>query len=199
MSNNTLIKFKAPPTPDTDVLELNPWLTNYPNYKELYAKFGRELGNKYVTAIFLLCDPDEELNLFFRMSERERKEAISANYIEVDWDEDTIAACVDSYPFDVLDSVKRSLKEEKDKLTERAKFIRSHQYKLDIPTDPGENFDKDVFNAQVKTIELVEKMQGNTIKIYDAYDKVLQKFNVIKSSSQSRGGYKETNVDKGQI
>lgn len=192
-------KVSKPLGPDYDFLGNNPWFRITPPYSKMIKKYGDELGNKYMIAIFLMCDPDEELNTFFRMDEDYRKEVISREYVEVDWDDKLISDCLDSYPFDCMDSVERSFKEEKEVIKERAKFMKSKQYTLDIPEDSEEAFDKDIFNAQLKVIDLLEKMAKNTDSIYKQYQKIEEQFIQGKSTGHKKGGMRLTKAEKREV
>lgn len=193
-------KVNKPLTPDYDFIGNNPWFKITPPYSDLIRKFGDEIANKYLIAIFLMCDPDEDANPFFRMEEGYKKEVIKENYVDIDWSDDTITRCLDSYPFDCMDSIERAFKEEKEQIIARAKFIKSVQYKLSIPEQGvEEEFDKTVFDAQVKAISLVESMQKNTEAVYKQYERVEEKFIKGKTSATARGGRRLTKAEKREI
>lgn len=192
-------KVSKPINADENFWELNPWLKIHPPYSRLLKKHGEELSSRYMIAIFLMCDPDEEANPFFRMDEEYRKKTIAANYIKIDWEDKLIAECLESYPFDCMDSVERSFKEEKEKLKERAKFMKSMSYKLDLPESTDDEFDKEVFAAQLKVIDLMEKMAKNTDAIYKQYEKVEDKFIKGKTSAVVRGGRRLTRAEKREV
>lgn len=191
-------KLSKPPSPDENFWELNPWLKIYPPYSKLYKVYGDELSSKYMIAIFLMCDPDEEANPFFRMEEEYRKKIIKESYVDIPWDDDIVEECLDSYPFDCMDSLERSFKEEKEKLKERAKFIKSMSYTLDIPDNP-EELDKDMIATQIKVIDMMEKMSKNTDAIYKQYERVEEKFIQGKTSAVVRGGRRLTRAEKREV
>jgi hypothetical protein len=198
---NSPVKLKKPVTPDEDVLESNPWLKITPPYSKLYKKYKKVKGNKYMVAIYLLCDPDDDPrdgNPFAKMSEDEAKETIENNYTKVDWNCPIVQECIDKYPFDCLTEVQTNFKAEKEKLIERGKFIRANSYKLVIPKE-GEEFNKDIFNAQKDIIVLVEKMMAATAKIYESYIEAEEKLFNEKSDSQFIGNRMQTNREKGLI
>lgn len=176
----------------------NPWLKIHPPYSTLYKLKGEELSSQIMVAVFLMCDPDEEVNPFYRMDEEYRKKTIAANFIDVDWEEEIVQKCLESYPFDCMDTIQRSYKEEKEKIRERAKFIKKTQYKLDIP-EAGEDVDKELIKIQMDTIKLIEAMQKNSLTIYQQYDKIEQQFIQGKNSAVKQGGGKLTRAEKREV
>lgn len=191
-------KVNKPINPDDDFWELNPWLKIHPPYSKLFKKLGAEESSKVMIAVFLMCDPDEEMNPFFRMDEMTKRQVIEEQYCKVDWDDPLVMECLDSYPFDCLTSVERIFQEEKEKLKERAKFIKATQYKLDLPDNP-EELDKDLVTTQIRIIDLLEKMAKNTESIYAQYEKVEEKFIQGKSSAIAKGGRRLSRAEKREV
>ena len=191
-------KVNKPVNPDDDFWELNPWLKIHPPYSKLYKELGAKESSKVMIAVFLMCDPDEEMNPFFRMDEMTKRQVIEEEYVKVDWDDPIITECLDSYPFDCLTSVERIFREEKEKLKERAKFIKATQYKLDIPDNP-EDLDKDLVTTQIRIIDLLEKMAKNTESVYAQYEKVEEKFIQGKSSAIAKGGRRLSRAEKREV
>lgn len=191
-------KLNKPPTPDDDFIGNNPWFRIQPPYSTLIKKYGDEAANKYLIGIFLMCDPDEEANPFFRMDEAYRKKVINETFVAIDWEDELISKCLDSYPFDCMDSIERAFKEEKEKIIERSKFIKSTQYQLSLPGE-DEDIDKDLIATQIKIITLIESMQKNTESIYKQYERVEEKFIQGKSTASVRGGRRMTRAEKREI
>lgn len=191
-------KLNKPPTPDDDFIGNNPWFRIQPPYSTLIKKYGDEVANKYLIGIFLMCDPDEEANPFFRMDEEYRKKVISETFVAIDWEDELISKCLDSYPFDCMDSIERAFKEEKEKIIERSKFIKSTQYQLSLPEE-DDVIDKDLIATQIKIITLIESMQKNTESIYKQYERVEEKFIQGKSTASVRGGRRMTRAEKREI
>lgn len=194
----SLAKVNKPINPDDDFWELNPWLKIHPPYSKLFKKLGAKESSKVMIAVFLMCDPDEEMNPFFRMDEMTKRQVIEEEYVKVDWDDSIVTECLDSYPFDCLTSVERIFREEKEKLKERAKFIKATQYKLDLPDTP-EELDKDLVTTQIRIIDLLEKMAKNTESIYAQYEKVEEKFIQGKSSAIAKGGRRLSRAEKREV
>lgn len=191
-------KVNKPINPDDDFWELNPWLKIHPPYSKLLKKLGAKGSSKVMIAVFLMCDPDEEMNPFFRMEEEVKRQVIEEQYCKVGWDDPLVMECLDSYPFDCLTSVERIFREEKEKLKDRAKFIKATQYKLDLPDDPKE-LDKDLVTTQIRIIDLLEKMAKNTESIYAQYEKVEEKFIHGKSSAVAKGGRRLSRAEKREV
>lgn len=191
-------KVNKPLKPEDNFWELNPWLKIHPPYSELYKKHGAAESSKMMIAIFLMCDPDEEANPLSRMDEKMRKDVIASQYFDIGWDDTLVKKCLDKYPFDCMSSIERSFKEEKEKLVERARFIKEVQYRVDMP-QPGEDFDKELFNAQLKAVALIESMQKNTEAMYKQYERIEEMFIQGKSTAVARGGRQLTRAEKREV
>jgi len=177
---------------DQDFWELNPQLKIIPPFSTLYPKKN---SSKIMWAIFFMCDPDEDDNLLFRLELEERKKVIEENYVEVNWEDETIAACLVEYPWSCLTSIQRALKEEKDSLV-----ARSHLFRDTVPTlDKTTIIDGKPFNMKGTALQL-DAMRAKTLKIYEEFEKVEAKFKKAKSEdARVYGGRKETLSEQGQI
>lgn len=195
-----LVTINKPISPDFKVFKNNPWLRHYPPYNKLLKEFGEELADKYMIAVYMMCEPDEMENPFFRMDEEYRKQVITENYVEVDWDNAIIKECLDSYPFDWLETVPRALKEEKESLKQRAKFLKETDITLDhtdIKIDPKTGKE---YALQIKgTATQLEQMRKNTENIYKQYEKVESKYLKQKTQATVRGGGRMTKAEQKQI
>lgn len=193
-------KINKPVNPDDNFWELNPWLKIHPPYSKLLAEYGNELSSKYMLAIFLMCDPDEEMNPFFRMDEEYRKSVIENEYVEIDWNDTLIKECLESYPFDCMDSIERAFKEEKEQLKQRARFLKDTAITLDrteVETDASTG-KKYAINIK-GTASQLEQMRKNTDSIYKQYEKIEDKFIKGKSSATARGGRRLTKSEKREL
>ena len=193
-------KVTKPINIDENFWELNPWLKIHPPYSKLYKKLGNKLSSKYMIAIFLMCEPDEEANPFFRMDEDYRKNVINEEYVKIDWSDELVQECLDSYPFDCMDSVERAFKEEKEQLKLRARFIKETPITLDrteVEIDPTSG-KKYAVNIKGTATQL-ETMRKNTDSIYKQYEKIEDKFIKGKTSATVRGGRKLTKAEKKEL
>ena len=87
----------------------------------------------------------------------------------------------------------RSLREIEDKLFERTNFLRNTPYTLGDPTDRG--------GWVGNTAVIIDKMMGDTKKIYDVYDAALK---IVAAESNkdddvAKGGGELSATDKGEI
>jgi len=192
-------KLTKPVSPDDDFWELNPWLKIYPPYSKLYKNYDYTLSSKYMIAIFLMCEPDEEANSFFRMDEDHKKEVIKQEYVDIDWEDSLVKECVESYPFDCMDSVERAYKEEKEQLKARARFIKETPITLDrTEVETDDRGKKYAINIKGTATQL-EQMRKNTDNIYKQYEKIEDKFIKGKTSATARGGRKLTKAEKKEL
>lgn len=191
-----LAKVSTPISPDDNFWELNPFLKIIPPYSKLYKEYGEELSSKYMLAVFLMSDPDEDANPFFRMDENYRKTIIKEEYVDIDWDDSLIIECLESYPFDCMDSVQRAFKEEKEQLKIRARFIKDTPITLDrTEVELDGNGKKYAINIK-GTVAQLETLRKNTENVYKQYENVENKFIKGKQSATARGGRKLTNSEK---
>lgn len=191
-----LAKVSTPISPDDNFWELNPFLKIIPPYSTLYKEYGEEVSSKYMLAVFLMSDPDEDANPFFRMDENYRKTIIKEEYVDIDWDDPLIVECLESYPFDCMDSVQRAFKEEKEQLKIRARFIKDTPITLDrTEVDVDTNGKKYAINIK-GTVAQLETLRKNTENVYKQYENVENKFIKGKQSATARGGRKLTNSEK---
>jgi len=192
-------KLNKPINPDDDFWELNPWLKIHPPYNKLYKEYSQELSSKYMIAIFLMCEPDEEANPFFRMDEEYRRNVIKEQYVDIDWDDELVKECLESYPFDCMDTVERAFKEEKEQLKLRARFIKDTPITLDHTiVDQDDKGKKYAVNVKGTATQL-ETIRKNTEAIYKQYEKIEDKFIKGKTSATARGGRRLTKSEKKEL
>lgn len=164
--------------------EVNPQLVYIAPFNSLYAtdkSKEKEKSSKDMWCIFFMTDPDEEKNKFYRIPEKERLEMLKEIYHPAFKEEDElIAECILKYPSICMTAVERALKDEKDALAKRAKFLASAEY------DYGTM--KDLDNAFSKTS-----------KIYENFEAIEERFLKQKSHSRVKGGRRESASEKGLI
>ena len=164
--------------------EVNPQLVYMPPFSELYNQDkskNKEKSSKDMWCIFFMSDPDEDKNKFYRIPEKERLEMLrEVFHPDFDTEKETVQLCINKYPYICLSAVERALKDEKDALVKRAKFLASAQYNFDTM--------KDLDNAYSKTS-----------KIYENFEAVEERFVKQKSQSRLKGGRKESASERGLI
>jgi hypothetical protein len=99
---------------------------------------------------------------------------------EFDEENELVAECIDKYPSLCLTAVERALKDEKDALAKRAKFLAVADYNFDTM--------KDLDNAYSKTS-----------KIYENFEAIEERFLKQKNQSRVKGGRRESASEKGLI
>jgi hypothetical protein len=162
---------------------VNPQLSFMKPFSDLYERDqseGKEQSSLDMWVIFFLSDPDEEKNKFYRIPEKERIDMLKDTFHDIDLDDELIKECIDQYPAICLLSVERALKDEKDALSKRAKFLAKAEYDFETM--------KDLDNAYSKTS-----------KIYENFEAIEQKFLTHREKSRVKGGRKESASEKGEI
>ena len=99
---------------------------------------------------------------------------------DFDTEKEMVQLCINKYSYICLSAVERALKDEKDALVKRAKFLASADYNFDTM--------KDLDNAYSKTS-----------KIYENFEAVEERFVKQKSQSRLKGGRKESASERGLI
>lgn len=171
--------------PDTSIWELSPQLKYYPPYGFLYdadMSENKMFSSRQMWCVVFYNDPDEDINLFFRNSPKERKEKIMAIYgKDIDWDDPLFQNCLSSYPNDCMSLAARALALEGDKLIERAELIRNTRLTFDS-TDQ-------LTGKLIKGTALqINTLQKDMNKAYEAFRKSEDLFRDEKSSTQRAYG-----------
>jgi hypothetical protein len=148
-----------------------------------------------------MCDPDEEENKFFRMNEVTRKSNLENFYPDINWDLPSFKAALDAYPFECLNSIQRSLKEELETAKVRTKKISETIYTLDdyLRDEDGEMIiDKTGKPIRIMgTWKQLDDMRKNTKRIYEDLDVTIDKYFSKKADEiRVRGGRRETPQEK---
>lgn len=171
-----------------DFWEVNPLFNLYPPFNKLKEKKD---SSKLMWFIVLMQYPDEEVNIFFRISEEERRKILEENLIKPDWSDDLFNNCYDRFPFECLTAVQRALKEETEVLVRRARLIRDTDLTLDSTDENGK---------PVKgTAQQINILQKDAPKVYDQYEKLKEKFIAEKQSMKGKGGVKLSQTEKGNF
>lgn len=187
-------KVNKPFDPDDNWWVLNPQMKYYKPFSKLYERDNskdKTYSSKEMHVIFFMCDPDEELNLYYRMGDKERLDMLKDTYCpEVDLEDEIWKECLETYPFEMLNAVERALKIEKDQLKKRTKLIKETTLTLDrteIITDSkgGEK------TATIKgTATQINQLQKDFPKIMQQYEEIEQRFIKQKEVVRVEGGSK---------
>lgn len=177
---------------DQNFWELNRQMEIIPPYSRVHAIDGGGYeSSKIMWVVFFLSDPDREENRFADMGYEKAKEALSETYAkEFNWDDPLFLECLESYPYDCLNSTARSIKELKD-LTKR---ISTKLKNSEITFDRTVNGKK-----EVGTINQITRSLKDMTKLYEDFEALEEKYLEEKSTSEVFGGREETATEKGLI
>lgn len=194
-----------PINPSINYWIANPQVRYIKPFDDIYKiDDGGELSSKYMYIITFMCDPDEQENKYFRMSEEVRRINLESFYKGVNWDLSEFKAGLDAYPYECLDSIQRALKEELESIKVRAQLISETPYTLDDYLRDEEGvmiLDKTGKPISMKgTWKQLDDMRKATVKIYDDLDLTIAKYASKRSDDiRVRGGRKETPHERGLI
>lgn len=183
--------------------KLNPQLQYIKPFNKLYESdesINKDLSSKTMWCIVFMCEPDEEINKFLRIPEKERYEMLKETFFSLfDMDDKLIKECLDEYPILCMSSVQRALKDEKEMLMKRASFIKSQEYTLDtydVVTGQG---GRPVRVTMPGTAKQLDTMHKATKSIMDNFKLIENEFFTEKSKSQLKGNRQESKSEKGEI
>jgi hypothetical protein len=177
--------------PEENFWELNPQIQYLTPFNKLKDEFKD--SSQHMWAIFFMSDPDEDINKFYRYDLEKRKEQINNFYSKIKWEDPLFIECLESYPFECLNSIQRSLKDELDSLKDRTRLIRHTKLTLDY-TDP------DTGRTIKGTTAQIDTMRAKSEKIYEQLEKAQNKFFKQKDEEiRVRGGRAESFSEKGLV
>ena len=196
---------KYPINPNLNYWEENPQLQFIAPFNKVYdLDKGGELSSQYMYIVTFMCDPDENENKYFRMSEKVRKKNLKLYMPHLEWGLKEFKDALTAYPFECLNSIQRALKEEYESIKERAQLISDTPYTLDgyMKDEEGDMlYDKSGKPIWIKgTASQLDTMRKNTAKIYDDLDKTVEKYMSQRSEEvRVRGGRKRTAQERGDL
>lgn len=168
--------------PTINFWELNPNIRVISPFSVLYASDnGGARSSDSMWSVVFMCDPDEDINIFFRYSLSERRKHVGSMFPNADLDTQLFEECVQVYPFECMDSIQRSLYDLKNSLRARATFLYGAEYNLDTGKD-------------------LDIMHKNTKTLYSDLQKVIEEFSASKEVDvRINGGRKESLGEKGAL
>ena len=194
-----------PINPNINYWVANPQMRFIPPFSKLYTKDkGGDYSSTQMYVITFMCEPDEQENKFFRMSEDVRQHNLKQAFPSIKWEDPLFVEALEAYPFECLDTIQRSLKEELESIKTRAKLISETPYTLDDYMRDSEGdyiYDKTGKPIPIKgTSKQLDDMRKSTAKIYDDLNTTISKYMVKKTDEiRVRGGRKETLHERGLI
>lgn len=168
--SDKLVTVNANWSAETDFFELNPQVRLIPAFAKA--------SSAEMWAAFFMNDPDEYHNKLYRLPPEERWEAITEYFGKLD--RTKVDALGEHYRLHMLTSVQRTYKEIKDTLAQRAEFLKNTPYSIENVAT--------LDNAHVKTI-----------KIYEQYDQIEEKFIRDKETARVKGGRKLSKAERREI
>jgi len=185
-------------TPDNDFWEDNPNLKKIKPYSTLYK--DNSDSSVIMKAIFFIEHPDPDVNPFSEMDEQYILNNLDDEFKDINWEDELVQECKERFPFDCLSAAERAYKEEKEKLIERAKFIKNTELTLDHTIIETDEKSGKRYGINVKgTASQIESMRKNTTKIYEQYQKIEDLFLKEKSQIRAKGGRTISRAEKGEI
>ena len=187
---------------DANFWKLNPQLQFIKPFNELYNtddSINKDLSSKTMWCIVFMCDPDEDINKFFRIPEKERYEMLQETFFPLfDLEDEVTKKCIEAYPIMCLTSVQKALKDEKEVLIKRAKFLKEQEYTLDTyeMVQVGSRMQRITLPGTAKQLDTMHK---STKTIMDNFKLVENDFFAEKSKSQLKGNRIESKAEKGEI
>lgn len=187
---------------DANFWKLNPQLQFIKPFNELYNtddSINKDLSSKTMWCIVFMCDPDEDINKFFRIPEKERYEMLQETFFPLfDLEDEVTKKCIEAYPIMCLTSVQKALKDEKEVLIKRAKFLKEQEYTLDTyeMVQVGSRMQRITLPGTAKQLDTMHK---STKTIMDNFKLVENDFFAEKSKSQLKGNRTESKAEKGEI
>lgn len=185
---------------------LNPQMQFIEPFNKLYKMDdGGEKSSKYMWSVFFMTDPDDEVNIMFRLPEFERRKSVENFFPEIDWENKVFKECLEQYPFKCLTAVQRALLEEFDSLIQRVKILRETPYTLDDYMREEESgdyiYDKSGKPIPIKgTAKQLDDMRAKSKKFYEDIEVTIKKF-MDEKADESRvwGGRKQTISELGLL
>ena len=165
---------------DSNFWDVNPLVKFIQPFNELYnIDKGKEISSKYMWCIYFICDPNEKENIFYRVLDKETmlKETF---FPEVDWTNEIYLKCKEAYPYECLTSIGKALKDKKEWLLKRERFLTSQDYNLD------------------NSIEL-DKMASQSKKIWDDFRITEEEFQIESGKIIVKGGRQLSKTERKEI
>lgn len=181
---NSFINIKKTFDPTINYWELNPHLVYLKPYSVLYNEDkskNKEESSKTMWCVTWMIDPDEDTNKYFRLPEDQRIEVCKEFQPLFDYNSDLIQEICIAYPEDCLTIIERSLRDTKEFIRKRDKFIKSQPYDF-------------------TTMKELDDAAGKSIKILQDYEKIEKQFLEERAKGiRIKGGRQQTAREAGRI
>jgi hypothetical protein len=163
---------------------LNPHIRYVEPFSHMYKKDktrDKEQSSDDMWCILWMTDPDEEVNKYYRVTDKEERLKICQSYNKnFDPEHPIIKEALEKYPFLCLTADELAYKLQKDQLIEISLFLSKQEITLE---------------SAKEIIDLKAKMP----KIYQDFEKIDKMFKTNKSEARVWGNRKQTAREKGTI
>lgn len=164
---NTFINIKKDFKPNLNFWELNPHLKYVRPFSELYAEDiskDKEISSKHMWCVFYLSEPDEDINLYYRLPLDQLKDVCKNFNPDFDDENEIIQRCIKEYPEICLTVMERMLKITKELFKRRSAFLKEAEYDF-------------------STMKVIDAAIAATPKLEEDFDKVVQKYKEEQNKS----------------
>ncbi len=134
---NTFINIKKEFKPDQNFWELNPHLRFVKPFSELYGEDeskNKTNSSKTMWCIFYLSEPDEDINLYYRLGYDDILDICHKFNKTFDETNELVRECIATYPEVCLTVIERTLKVTKDLFKKRNSFLKEAPYDFETMT-----------------------------------------------------------------
>ena len=181
---NTFINVKKEFKPNLNFWELNPHLRYVRPFSELYAEDtskDKDTSSKHMWCVFYLSEPDENINLYYRLPLDQLIDTCKNFNPNFDYDNELIQNCIKEYPETCLTVMERMLKITKDLFKKRTLFLKEADYDF-------------------STMKMIDSAIAATPKLEQDFDNIVQKYAEEQNKEvQLIGGRKQSAREKRNI
>lgn len=178
---NSFINIKKDFNPNMNWWVLNPHMIHVSPFSRLYAEDtsdNKDVSSKHMWCIYFMLEPDELINLYYRLPEDKRYETCRNFNPDFSIENDLILECMTAYPDVCMTLIEQTLKNTKDMFHKRNAFLKTVEY----------NFD---------TMTALDNAIAKTPKLEEDFDKVYQKYVEQQNKRvQLHGGRNQTLREK---
>jgi len=169
---------------DGNFWELNPHIKYVEPFATLYSNDtskSKEQSSKDMWCVLWLTDPDEEVNKYYRIVDKQEKLDICLKFnSNFDPNNPVVSECLEKYPYLCLNADELAYKLQKDQLIEISQFLSN----LPITMD---------------TVKEIIDLKAKLPKIYQDFEKIEKMFQKNKSEQRVWGNRKLTARERGLI
>ena len=177
------------------------WKSNFElslvgSFKTAYEKLGKSKSSKLMWSVYMFTDPSPE-NKIFKMGYEMKISAIHSYNKNFDPTDELTAKCIEDYNYVLLSPAARTFKQELESLKDREFILNkiTESLKNLAAENPLSLADKEIQSLMDKT----DKMRGNSMKIYDNYEKIKKIFDEESGVARLHGGGSENIFEKGGL